>query len=170
MEHPMSTYCDLDFLVPNIKKGFLYWDDINIGGNIVDHLNAHVVVEFCGQGLICSYNAAICSKQVHILVCTDAAGMGCNIADVDIDIQWKAPTNLSSWVQHASCQGLAIMICIQTLTRGRGHGPGHGRHGQKCRTHSGMYNIIAPIDELTTIADDAPREGLYSYIQMTICH
>lgn len=46
----------------DIKKGFLYWDDINIGGNIVDHLNAHVVVEFCGQGLICSYNAAMSRK------------------------------------------------------------------------------------------------------------
>jgi hypothetical protein len=66
---------------------------------------------------------------------------------------------------------------------GRGHGQrGCGRgvwgkrgaaaygiqHGQKRGTHSGTHDIIAPIDEPTTI-DDAPGEGLYSYIQTTIC-
>jgi superfamily II DNA helicase RecQ len=99
MEHLMNTYCDLDFLVPedmshpeDIKKGFLYCDDINLGGNIVDNLNARVMLEFHGQGLICPYNAAMSRKYradvmqlfkagvVRILVCTDAAGMVSSIA------------------------------------------------------------------------------------------
>jgi hypothetical protein len=135
---------------------------------------------------------------------------------VDIVVQWKAPTNLSSWVQRAGCavrapghQGLAVMIVEKSAFevdvnnveevseplpastmhgggRGRGcgcgHGRGHGRvrgkrggasygiqRGQKCGTHSGTFDIISPIDELTTIADDAHGEGLYSYILTTIC-
>jgi superfamily II DNA helicase RecQ len=94
MEHPMNTYRDLDFLIPNdmqnpedIKKAFVYCDDINLGGNIVDHLNARVNPEFRAQGLIRPYNAAMSKKYrrevmqlfkegiIHILVCTDAAGM-----------------------------------------------------------------------------------------------
>jgi superfamily II DNA helicase RecQ len=94
MEHPMNTFRDMDFLVSeniqspeDIKKGFLYCDDINLGSNIVDYLNARVNPEFRSQGLIRPYNAAMSQKYrrevmrlfkegiVRILVCTDAAGM-----------------------------------------------------------------------------------------------
>lgn len=75
---------------------------------------------------------------IRILVCTDAAGMvsddsiiryillltvtlnilqGCNIADIDLVVQWKLPHNLSSWVQRSGRaargsgrHGLAVMI------------------------------------------------------------
>lgn len=74
--------------------------------------------------------------------------------------------------------------------RGRGQGRGHGRgqrgrgrgargkrggvgyavqRGQKRGTHCGTHDVIVPIDEPSIITSDAPGEGLYSYIQTTIC-
>lgn len=94
MEHPMNSYRDIDFLVPedihspsDIKKGFLYCDDINMGTDLTDHLNGRVKPEFREMGLVRPYNAAMSKKYrqevmrlfkegvVRILVCTDAAGM-----------------------------------------------------------------------------------------------
>jgi superfamily II DNA/RNA helicase len=84
---------------------------------------------------------------------------GCNVPDVDIVIQWKAPTNISSWVQRAGRaarapgrQGLAVMIVEKSIfelnvnateeaveaptppmrRRGQGQGRGRGR-GQRGR-------------------------------------
>ncbi|KAH9887685.1 P-loop containing nucleoside triphosphate hydrolase protein [Cubamyces lactineus] len=54
---------------------------------------------------------------IHVLVCTDAAGMGCNVPDVDLVVQWKLPKTLSNFVQRAGraarsagCQGLAVLL------------------------------------------------------------
>ncbi|KAJ7903120.1 hypothetical protein B0H13DRAFT_1480690, partial [Mycena leptocephala] len=54
---------------------------------------------------------------VRILVCTDAAGMGIDISDIEFVVQWKIPKNLSSWVQRAGraargrgTTGMAIML------------------------------------------------------------
>ncbi|KAF9537319.1 hypothetical protein CPC08DRAFT_809291 [Agrocybe pediades] len=38
---------------------------------------------------------------VRVLICTDAAGMGCNIPNIDVVVQWKLPTCVSSFVQRA---------------------------------------------------------------------
>lgn len=94
MEHPMNTFHDIDFLVPqdmqcpeDIPKGFVYYDDIAGGSGITSHLNSLVKENFCHLGLIRPYNTAM-SQEYHdevmalfkegiicILVCTDAAGM-----------------------------------------------------------------------------------------------
>ena len=94
MEHPLNTFRDLDFLVPenmtardNIKKGFIYIDDIKEGGAATDYLNTHVCKDLRSEGLIRPYNASMSKKYrkvvmdlfrrgiVCILVCTDAPGM-----------------------------------------------------------------------------------------------
>ncbi|KAI0308862.1 P-loop containing nucleoside triphosphate hydrolase protein [Amylostereum chailletii] len=136
IEHPMNTHADLDFLVPSsqmtisdIPKTFLYTDDIKAGSAIVDHLNSRVDPQFRQFGLIRPYSAAMSQKYrtaamrlfkggiIRILICTDAAGMGCNIPDVDIVVQWKLPPTLSAWIQRAGRaarghgrQGLAVML------------------------------------------------------------
>ncbi|KAI0041674.1 P-loop containing nucleoside triphosphate hydrolase protein, partial [Auriscalpium vulgare] len=136
IEHPISSFIDLDFVVPHsvnnitaIPKTFLYTDDIKGGASIVDYLNARVPPKFRDLGLIRPYNAAMSQKYrkdamrlfhagiIRVLVCTDAAGMGCNIADIDVVVQWKTPPTLSAWVQRAGRaargpgrQGLAIML------------------------------------------------------------
>ncbi|KAJ6543187.1 P-loop containing nucleoside triphosphate hydrolase protein, partial [Mycena sp. CBHHK59/15] len=58
---------------------------------------------------------------IRILVSTDAAGMGCDLSDVDIVVQWKAPKNMSFWVQRAGRaargrdrEGLAVMLVERT--------------------------------------------------------
>ncbi|KAJ7615158.1 P-loop containing nucleoside triphosphate hydrolase protein [Mycena polygramma] len=135
MEHPANSYMDLDFLVDEamtpaeIKKAFLYTDDIKDGSQIIDHLNARVNPAYRDMGLVRPYNAGMSREYrmqvmalfkagiIRVLVCTDAAGMGCDIADIAIVIQWKAPKNLSSWVQRAGravrkagVYGMAVMI------------------------------------------------------------
>ncbi|KAI0723618.1 P-loop containing nucleoside triphosphate hydrolase protein [Earliella scabrosa] len=57
------------------------------------------------------------SPCIRILVCTDAAGMGCNVPDVDLVVQWKLPKTLSSFVQRAgraarskNRTGLAVLL------------------------------------------------------------
>ncbi|KAH9914216.1 P-loop containing nucleoside triphosphate hydrolase protein [Fomitopsis serialis] len=54
---------------------------------------------------------------IRILVCTDAAGMGCNVPDVDVVIQWKLPATLSNFIQRAgraararNRTGIAILL------------------------------------------------------------
>ncbi|KAF8968226.1 P-loop containing nucleoside triphosphate hydrolase protein [Flammula alnicola] len=90
----------------NIKKGFVYIDDVKGGSEINDYLNARVDPKFRHYGLVRPYNAAMSKRyrkqlmklfregQVRLLVCTDAAGMGCDIPDVDIVVQWKVPVTM----------------------------------------------------------------------------
>ncbi|KAJ7463672.1 hypothetical protein FB451DRAFT_1340978 [Mycena latifolia] len=95
MEHPMNSYRDLDFVVPDtmvtptdIPKTFLYCDDTKDGSEIIDHLNDRVHQDYRSRGLVRPYNASMSREYrdtvmqlfragvIRVLVCTDAAGMG----------------------------------------------------------------------------------------------
>ncbi|KAI0041673.1 P-loop containing nucleoside triphosphate hydrolase protein, partial [Auriscalpium vulgare] len=236
IEHPISSFIDLDFVVPHsvnnitaIPKTFLYTDDIKGGASIVDYLNARVPPKFRDLGLIRPYNAAMSQKYrkdvmrlfhagiIRVLVCTDAAGMGCNIADIDVVVQWKMPPTLSAWVQRAGRaargpgrQGLAVMLVERSAfeTRGRGAGPrgrgrarglGRGRGGSHDRQRGGGrqrgrggtvkmlgdYAILHGINRGAlavastsstlkpehdpVLTADSPSEGLFVFIQATVC-
>ncbi|KAJ7584483.1 P-loop containing nucleoside triphosphate hydrolase protein [Mycena floridula] len=135
MQNTMNTFTDLDFMIPEgiqeakqVLKAFLYADNIATGTEIEDHwvekrLPAHLA------GIVRPYNAAHSSEYrkevmglfkkgiVRILICTDAAGMGCNIPDIDLVVQWKLPASLSIWLQRAgraarasNRQGLAVLL------------------------------------------------------------
>ncbi|KAK7019991.1 ATP-dependent DNA helicase Q-like 3, partial [Favolaschia claudopus] len=135
LEHPANSFRDLDFLVDpdaaphEIKRAFVYTDDIKEGGKLGDHLNERVNAEFRSRGLIRPYNAGMSPKYraevmalfkagiIRILICTDAAGMGVDIPDIEIVVQWKLPKNLSAWVQRAGRAargrgrtGIAVML------------------------------------------------------------
>ncbi|KAJ7288849.1 P-loop containing nucleoside triphosphate hydrolase protein [Mycena rebaudengoi] len=140
MEHPMNSHRDLDFLVDenmesphDIPKAFLYSDDTKEGAGIIDHLNDRVHPDYRSRGLVRPYNASMSREYrdavmllfhagvIRILVCTDAAGMGCDLPDIDIVVQWKAPTNMSSWIQRLGRAarglgraGLAVMLVEKT--------------------------------------------------------
>ncbi|KAJ7731866.1 P-loop containing nucleoside triphosphate hydrolase protein [Mycena metata] len=124
IHYPLNTYADLDFLVAGVKsrsdlkKIFIYADNIATGVEIIDHLTSLLPPELRDaiQGYdtpIRPYNAALSKEYrkramekfregtVRILVCTDAAGMGCNIPDIDIVVQWKLPASVSIFVQRA---------------------------------------------------------------------
>ncbi|KAJ7193305.1 P-loop containing nucleoside triphosphate hydrolase protein [Mycena pura] len=140
MEHPMNSHRDLDFLVDenmqvpkDIPLTFLYSDDTKEGAGIIDHLNDRVHPDYRARGLVRPYNASMSREYrdtimllfragiIRILVCTDAAGMGCDLPDIDIVVQWKAPANMSSWIQRLGRAargpgrtGLAVMLVEKT--------------------------------------------------------
>ncbi|KAJ7195049.1 P-loop containing nucleoside triphosphate hydrolase protein [Mycena pura] len=137
IHYPLNTYADLDFIVrgiktlADIKKTFIYADNIATGVEIIDHLLSLLPPELrdAVNTPIRPYNAVLSKEyrkkvmrmfkdgRVKILVCTDAAGMGCNIPDIDIVVQWKLPGSVSVFVQRAGraaradgrC-GLAILL------------------------------------------------------------
>jgi len=97
MEHPMNSFRDIDFVIPesitsptDIPKAFIYVDDITAGGELADHLNGRVDEKYRHLGLVRPYNAAMSKNYrntalrlfkegvVRVLVCTDAAGMVCH--------------------------------------------------------------------------------------------
>lgn len=98
IQHRLNSYADLDFVVKgiksrsDIKKTFIYADNIATGVEIIDHLTSllppelHDAVEGYDTP-IRPYNAALSQEYrrkamenfrdgfIRILVCTDAAGM-----------------------------------------------------------------------------------------------
>ncbi|KAF8205370.1 P-loop containing nucleoside triphosphate hydrolase protein [Mycena galopus ATCC 62051] len=178
MEHPTNSYWHSDFVVSStmtkpedIKKAFLYTDDIKEGGKLTDYLNWQVTEPFRDRNLVRPYNASMSLEYrahvmklfkavvIRVLVCTNTAGMGCNIPDIELIVHWKIPQNLSLWVQWAGRMAhrpgtnrMAVMLVeksafkVATLgvdpavsasqpTRGRSCGPGNGLHG--CGGNSG---------------------------------
>ncbi|KAJ6615004.1 P-loop containing nucleoside triphosphate hydrolase protein [Mycena sp. CBHHK59/15] len=89
IQHLLNTYVDLDFIIAgvkgreDIKKTFIY------ANNIMTSEYQRKAMSMFKEGAI------------RILVCTDAAGMGCNIPDIDVVVQWKLPASMSLFVQRA---------------------------------------------------------------------
>ncbi|KAA1476505.1 P-loop containing nucleoside triphosphate hydrolase protein, partial [Dentipellis sp. KUC8613] len=134
IQNSMQSYSDLDFVIPNdvasavdIPKTWIYADNITTGAEIIDYLRSLLPPHL--HGVIRPYNAVhgikyreeamsqFRSGNLRILVCTDAAGMGCNIPDIDIVVQWKLPGKLSSFIQRAgraargpNTVGLAVLL------------------------------------------------------------
>ncbi|KAJ7797569.1 hypothetical protein B0H14DRAFT_3157424 [Mycena olivaceomarginata] len=166
----------------HIKKAFVYTDDIKEGGKLTNYLNGRVAEPYRDRGLVRPYNASITMEYqadlmrlfkagvMRILICTDAAGMGCDIPDVELVVQWKAPQNLSSWIQQAGraargpgTNGMAVMLVEKSAfkvspfgseavdhsastsesVRGRGRGRGKATHG--CGGNRGQGGAV-PID------------------------
>ncbi|KAJ7599784.1 hypothetical protein C8J56DRAFT_1037395 [Mycena floridula] len=58
---------------------------------------------------------------VRVLICTDAAGMGCDLPDIDLVVQWKMPGSVSAFVQRAgraardpTRKGLGVLLVEKT--------------------------------------------------------
>ncbi|KAI0309836.1 P-loop containing nucleoside triphosphate hydrolase protein [Amylostereum chailletii] len=118
IHNPIQSYTDLDFVVPStitsrdeLQKTWIYADNIDTGGEIIDYLRERLPQNLWDA--IRPYNvvhgyqyrhramSGFQSGEIRILVCTDAAGMGCNVPDIDVIVQWKLPEKLSSLVQRA---------------------------------------------------------------------
>ncbi|KAJ7067778.1 P-loop containing nucleoside triphosphate hydrolase protein, partial [Mycena amicta] len=136
IEHPLNSYRDLDFIIPTSTKKpedipltWIYADNITIGIEIENHLSTLLPENLRHVGLIRPYNAAQSKEyrdeamrlfkegKIRILICTDAAGMGCNIPNIARVVQWKLPPSLSSLLQRAGravrkaeLQGLAVLL------------------------------------------------------------
>lgn len=94
IHHTLSSYLDLNFIIredivqaEDMAKTFLYADNITTGTEIINHLTSLLPPLLQEQGVIRPFNAALSkeyrreamkqflSGTIHILVCTDAAGM-----------------------------------------------------------------------------------------------
>ncbi|KAI0075558.1 P-loop containing nucleoside triphosphate hydrolase protein, partial [Panus rudis PR-1116 ss-1] len=138
-QHAMSSFADIEFVIPaqvasreDIPKTYIYVDNIDEGSKMIDHLNDILRTRnsaVADEGVIRPFNAVLSHEYrskamsyfregtIRVLVCTDAAGMGCNIPDIDIVVQWRLPATLSNWVQRAGRaargrgrKGLAILL------------------------------------------------------------
>ncbi|KAH6876462.1 P-loop containing nucleoside triphosphate hydrolase protein [Coprinopsis sp. MPI-PUGE-AT-0042] len=136
IEHAMNTYADLDFIIPgnatqasDIPATLLYADNVPHSADIIDHLEPLLPQHLQNTGLLRPFSAAYShdyraaamkafkAGAIRVLVCTDAAGMGCNLPAVDLVVQWKLPSSLSTFVQRAgraarsaSRTGLAVLL------------------------------------------------------------
>ncbi|THH21622.1 hypothetical protein EUX98_g8320 [Antrodiella citrinella] len=142
-QHPQNSFADLGFVIPigvensaDIPKTMVYLDKIQDGSKVIDHLRALLVKRNLTMAatedadhLIRPFNATMSSEyreaamdavrngKLRIMICTDAAGMGCDIPDIDVVVQWKLPKTLSSWIQRAGCvargrgrSGIAVLL------------------------------------------------------------
>lgn len=94
IQNTIASYTDLDFLVPKevhevseVKKTFIYSDNITVGSDMMEHLYEISPESFREAGIIRTYSSAFSAKYrrqvmnlfkagvVRILICTDAAGM-----------------------------------------------------------------------------------------------
>lgn len=133
----------------SIKKTFVYADSVSSVTEITEHLYTISPEMFREQGIIRPYSAAYSAQYrtnvmelfkagvVRVLVCTEAAGMvsnlyifvirlsfsskGCNIPDVDMVVQWKLTSSVSSFVQRAGRAargsgrtGIAVLLVEKT--------------------------------------------------------
>ncbi|KAH9912363.1 P-loop containing nucleoside triphosphate hydrolase protein [Fomitopsis serialis] len=164
-QHALNSFEDLDFVIPqsascpqDIPKTWIYVDNINTGAEIIDFLadrlerrTAHRPEGPLSADLIRPFNATLSSEyrtaamaafrdgDIRILVCTEAAGMGCDIPDIDIVVQWKLPSTFSNFIQRAGRvargrgrTGLAVLIVERSaysidLTPSNAPPAGHGQ-------------------------------------------
>lgn len=99
MKHAMNTYWDLRFVIPlaysspeEIEKTFIYCDNIEAGGDIIDYLKTLLRPEHRDIGLIRPFNAThthdfrteamdlFRESHIRIVVCTDVCGMVRDVA------------------------------------------------------------------------------------------
>ncbi|KAH9008258.1 P-loop containing nucleoside triphosphate hydrolase protein [Lactarius hengduanensis] len=198
---------NLNFLIPanisqgeDLKKTWLYADNIEVGAEIIDHLRTllpkhlHAVIRPYNAVHGIDYRTAAMdrfrSRKIRVLVCTDAAGMGCNIPDIDIIVQWKLPGKLSSFVQRAgraargpNTVGLAVLLAEPTAYSIRSTQPkrltelpsqpseekDYARsHGRFRGARNAANDTLTPLSD-PPFAQDDESEGTYIFIQVTSC-
>ncbi|KAH9917710.1 P-loop containing nucleoside triphosphate hydrolase protein, partial [Fomitopsis serialis] len=115
IQYPLSSFKDLDFLVPPtteqaagdpLTKFLIFFDDIDECVRAAEHLrarlhpgeqekirwfHAQMSAEFREANL-----TAFKGPALYGLCCTDSFGMGVNIADVRIVVQWRLPRDLNT--------------------------------------------------------------------------
>ncbi|KAF8475932.1 P-loop containing nucleoside triphosphate hydrolase protein [Kalaharituber pfeilii] len=123
----------------DIRKTMIFVDSREIVCQVVDQLEARLAPELQGCELIMDFSTIISEERremtmlnfqknagirTRVMVCTEAAGMGVDVADVEVVIQWTIPShvNLTSFWQRAGrcarnldVQGIAILFYNSAL-------------------------------------------------------
>ncbi|KDN49102.1 hypothetical protein RSAG8_02455, partial [Rhizoctonia solani AG-8 WAC10335] len=117
-QYPMNSFQDLRFLLNSsisqptqVPKTFIFIDSKQEGRDALKALNSFLPPNLSSLGIIRTFSARHSSKYradtmnlfrigvIRILICTDAAGMGCDIPDIHIVVQWRLAT-LSTIIQR----------------------------------------------------------------------
>ncbi|KAI0702311.1 P-loop containing nucleoside triphosphate hydrolase protein, partial [Cytidiella melzeri] len=140
MQHPQNSYEDLAFLVPKNwkdgdsppKKFMVFFNNKKEAESAAKFLQARVSVDLCRK--IPWFHAGMTRffrveevdnlRRVHGeehevwgFAATDSGGLGLDIPNIEIVVQWKVPNNLDTLIQRFgravrdySLQGVAILI------------------------------------------------------------
>lgn len=125
---------DLEFLLQDFKKTIVYFDDIKT----LDHAHKYLCskVPLAHRPLIQTFHSTNSSRQlkealpllrensIRVLLATEAAGMGCDISDIERVVQYLAPDNLIVLVQRLgraardpAMQGEGILLVHNPIGR-----------------------------------------------------
>ena len=151
--HSINSRQDLLFLIPldivfgavrQLPKTMVFMDSRQAVCDMTTTLLARLPPEYRNADIVCDYSTALSESRRHdvmakfitgecrILICTEAAGMGIDVADVVRVIQWTIPRqlNLASFWQRAGrggrnrqLQSLAILFYkkAQCIPKGVDH-------------------------------------------------
>ncbi|KAG8973138.1 hypothetical protein FRB90_009995 [Tulasnella sp. 427] len=97
---------------------------------------------------------AFAKGEVFILICTDLFGMGCNLPDIRLSVQWKRPSSVSSFIQRAGraargpgTKGLAVLLVEASAYQAKkAPAPKAGRSKGKRKTKSQPNAAVPPIE------------------------
>ncbi|KAG8707114.1 hypothetical protein FRC08_000685 [Ceratobasidium sp. 394] len=218
MRHPIDSFRDADFIIPpnihraeDIEKTFVYCDDKDTIYSMVDHLRDRLPPAI-SPGVIRPFTASQSSKYredamaafvagvVRVLVCTEAAGMGCDISDVGLTVQWKTAHTMSGAVQRGGRTargkdrtGVFIQLnepasyridptnplpekspTSQPSSRGkrkRGVKDPKPKPSPESQTTSKQVDLgfKSAVPAEPELRDDSPGEGIYCFVQTTLC-
>ncbi|KAF5322662.1 hypothetical protein D9619_000013 [Psilocybe cf. subviscida] len=127
MVHPAKSWKDLDFLVPDgysasdvpLPKFLVFFDNIKEAEKAWEHLVKRLPASLHHR--ISYFHATLTPKQredeIEAMSSGEKWGMGMDISGIEIVVQWRAPSNLSTlWQRFGRAarsegqQGVAILI------------------------------------------------------------
>ncbi|CAE6481976.1 unnamed protein product [Rhizoctonia solani] len=206
---PMNSFRDLTFIFNNphgihhpldIPKTFIFMDNKNDAYNAIEVLVSCLPPHLRKLGIIRPFNARhgpqfradamkhFMEGNIRVLMSTDAAGMGCDIPDVDITIQWRvAPLSnvLQRWGRTARGDqrtGLVVLIAEPSAYNYNPTIPAPDSHTSKSK--SGASTSRKPFKEplckggfrsdtegaQPELRDDSPLEGTLAMVQTNGCY
>ncbi|KAI6006430.1 hypothetical protein EDC04DRAFT_2582979 [Pisolithus marmoratus] len=125
IKHSLTSYVDLSFLVPEgwmagdpaLPKFLVFFDDIQDAiattKTLQKHLphEVHHKIKWFNMDMTTTYKEA---EVTHLhagdtwgLCTTESFGMGMDVPDITIVVQWRATCGLSTLWQHWGCAGRA---------------------------------------------------------------
>ncbi|KAL4258661.1 hypothetical protein AB1N83_011263 [Pleurotus pulmonarius] len=121
MEGGKKDLESLDFTVPledpaMLAQSLVFFDEINVAIDALDHLRNRLG-QRGDRDLLQVYHSRRSPRAkvrllesfrqgaIKMLLSTEAAGMGCDIPDIELVVQFMVPSSLSTWVQRAGRAG-----------------------------------------------------------------
>ncbi|KAF8595438.1 P-loop containing nucleoside triphosphate hydrolase protein, partial [Ceratobasidium sp. AG-I] len=204
---PLKSHKNLAFVIdPSVRhpldtpKTFVYVDSKTEGYAVVAFLNALLPAQLRYTGIIRPFNARHSTQyrtdamhhfklgNIRVLVCTDAAGMGCDISDIERVVQWRV-TSFSALIQRwgrvaqsPTASGIAVLLVERSAYNYNPTEPGSKEIASTKSSKSGQNNMKQrqkePLKqggfqsegrEQPELRDNSPLEGTLVLVQTRDC-